>query len=159
MPFYASYRLSMRKAGKIRDEVFVWDGEKRIKTRRTTGQKIKSTLEKSKLSRPEQEVWFEFSLETGQVDEVGYIMGWGIENGYIETYGKKGGGYKIETDEGEIRAMGREKFKVKLAAEEELVAWFRETMTEGFLTASPGGTEPVSNKAGKRRGRSSSAEG
>lgn len=152
MPFYASYRLQMRKAGKVREETETWNGEKMIKVKRTTKQKIRCTLEKSKLNRPEQEVWIEFDLTTGQVDEVSYIVGWGIENGIIETYGN--GGYKMELEEGELKERGREKFMDALREETELVEWFRSEMTTGFSMASPGGTVPVKSK-GARQSKSS----
>jgi recombination protein RecA len=83
MPFYASYRIAMRKGGKITMDRKSWDGEKEVTVHDTVGQKIRCELLKSKLSSPDREVWFTWDLKNNRVDEVGYLITWGLENGLI----------------------------------------------------------------------------
>jgi recombination protein RecA len=142
MPFYASYRLRMVKAGKVSEETEVWEGEKLIKAKRQTRQKIKSTLEKSKLSAPNREVWFDYDMQRNCVDEAGFIIGWAIEQGIIET--KSGGLYVYD----ELKVRGREKFVARMEEQTEVMEWMRKQMTEGFSVASHGGTVRGKSKAG-----------
>jgi recombination protein RecA len=83
LPFYASYRMSFRKAGRVQSSSKVWDGQKLVDTKQTDHMKIKVTLEKSKLNRPLRESWMLFDLTTGTVDEDSYLMGQGLETGLI----------------------------------------------------------------------------
>ena len=84
LPFYASMRVSLRKAGKITEDVRVWDGDKYVTTKQRTAIKIKATLEKSKLNRPDREAWMVFNLQTASLDETGFLMAQGLEHGYLE---------------------------------------------------------------------------
>jgi recombination protein RecA len=84
MGFYASYRLSFVRTGKITENFKQWDGEKFIDSKRVVGHKIQATLEKSKLSAPHTDCHFVFDLRTGQVDETGWLIGQGIERGIIQ---------------------------------------------------------------------------
>lgn len=155
MPFYASYRVRLVKAGKITEDREIWDGEKQIKVKRQIKQKIKATLEKSKLSAPHQEVWFDFDLRTGEVDEVNFIMGWLIENGFIETKG--GGSYVLDgTDLGfeDISTRGRENFYQLLASNEAALTWTKNEMSRKWSLAHPGATTPAKSKAGSRSAKS-----
>lgn len=83
MGFYASLRLSFVRTGKILEKVQRWDGEKMVAVNQVIGHKIQSTLEKSKVSAPYSESNFVFDLRTGQVDDVGYLIGVGLERGLI----------------------------------------------------------------------------
>jgi recombination protein RecA len=83
LPFYASYRISLRKAGKLTEDVRAWDGDKYIATKQRVGIKIKATLEKSKLNAPDREAWMTYSLESGKLDDIGFLMAQGLEHGYI----------------------------------------------------------------------------
>ena len=62
LPFYAAYRIALRKAGRETEAVDVWDGEKTVKTNRITVQKIRAKIEKSKMSAPYTEIFFDFDL-------------------------------------------------------------------------------------------------
>ena len=87
LPFYASYRLSLRKAGKITVDKVSHDGEKTVKVKETIGQKIKATVEKSKLSAPYRETWFVFDLVSGKIDDIGYLVTVGLEIGAVRNEG------------------------------------------------------------------------
>lgn len=143
MPFYASYRLRMVKAGRVSEDVEVWEGEKKIKAKKQVRQKIKSTLEKSKLSAPNREVWFDYDMKRNRIDEVGYIVGWAIEQGIIKT--GTNGSYNYND---EIKVRGREKFLAEMEQQEEVLAWLRAKMTEGFLVESRGSSRQGKSKAG-----------
>lgn len=105
LPFYASYRLALRKAGKEKEKVDVTgpDGKK-ASVNQVTGHKIRATLEKSKLSAPSRDVLFTFDLETGMVDETGYMLGLGVEHGLIKHEGRS---WWLE---GEEKVVGTSKF-------------------------------------------------
>jgi recombination protein RecA len=89
MGFYAAMRLSFTRTGKITEKVERWDGEKMVVVHRVIGHKIQSVLEKSKVSAPYTESHFVFDLRTGAVDDVGYLIGVGLEHGLI-TRGRTG---------------------------------------------------------------------
>ena len=112
LPFYASYRMSLRKAGKVTQSVKSWDGEKFVTTKRTLGQKIKLTMEKSKLSAPFTETWFTFDLKAGKIDEAGYLMTLGVEKNLIMS---KGATWTSKT--AGITARGAGAFRGKLEAD------------------------------------------
>lgn len=84
MGFYASMRLSFVRTGKITENVKKWDGETYIDGKRVIGHKIQATLEKSKVSAPYATTHFVFDLRTGAVDDVGYLIGAGLEEGLIQ---------------------------------------------------------------------------
>lgn len=84
MGYYASMRMSFTRIGKISEVIKKWDGEKWMDARKVTGHKIQMTLEKSKVSAPTAETIFVFDLRTGDVDNVGYLIGRGLEEGVIE---------------------------------------------------------------------------
>lgn len=89
LPFYASYRVALRKAGKEKESVETYDLDgKKTNANQVVGHRIKATLEKSKLSAPSRDVLFTFDLRTGQVDEVGYLLGAGLEAGMIHHEGR-----------------------------------------------------------------------
>ena len=83
MGYYASYRLSFVRTGKITEPAKQWDGEKYIDGKRVTAHKIQATLEKSKLSAPYADCHFVFDLATGSVDDIGWLIGQGLERGDI----------------------------------------------------------------------------
>lgn len=84
MGFYASYRLSFVRIGKITESYKQWDGVAFKDSKRVLGHTIQATLEKSKLSAPHMDCIFTFDLTTGQVDEVGWLIGQGLERGLIQ---------------------------------------------------------------------------
>jgi len=83
LPFYASYRIALRKSTRLTRPVKVWDGYKSITVKETYGQKIRATVEKSKLSRPFRDVYFVYDLGRGEVDEVGFMIAHGLEIGAV----------------------------------------------------------------------------
>lgn len=132
MPFYASYRLRFVKGGRVSTDEQIWTGEKMENAKVLQRQKIKVTLEKSKLSAPNREVWFDYVLDGGYVDENYYLLGWAIENGYVQVKGS--GVYTMD----ELTVRGREKFFNTVSENEEVMTWLREQVTEGWALASPG---------------------
>lgn len=83
LPFYASHRISMRKAGRVSETVKVTHGAEQKQSTKTTAYTIRATIEKSKLTRPFQDVYFRFDLATGSVDDVQFLVDTGIDQGII----------------------------------------------------------------------------
>jgi recombination protein RecA len=106
LPFYASYRVALRKAGKEKEQEEVFIGGKTTKVNKVTGHKIRATLEKSKLSAPSKDVLFMFDLETGAIDEVGYILSIALEKGLVKHEGRS---WWLHT-ELDQKIVGAEKF-------------------------------------------------
>lgn len=88
LPFYASHRVAMRKAGRVTRDQKSHDGYTGKTVKETYGIKIRATLEKSKLTAPHRDVLFTFDLETGEVDEARYLVSQSIAAGLIEKKGK-----------------------------------------------------------------------
>lgn len=107
LPFYASYRLALRKAGKVKDSKDTYDDTgKKISVNEVTGHKIRATLEKSKLSAPSRDVLFTFDLNSGRIDELGYLISIGLEKGVIIHEGRSWW-LQNQTD----KIVGLEKFR------------------------------------------------
>ena len=113
LPYYASFRTSVRKTGKITVPFKMFDGEKWIDTKKQVGQKFKLDLVKSKLSRPFTEEHFVWSLETGSLDMIGYLIAKGIEAGFIT---QKGNTWSYEDN----KAVGREKFRALIESDPDI---------------------------------------
>lgn len=88
MGFYASYRLSMKKAGLVKEDVTVFEGGKKATAKRKVAQKIRVTVEKSKLSAPHRDTMLLWNYDIGGLDEEDYLLGIGMEMGLISTNGK-----------------------------------------------------------------------
>lgn len=84
LPFYASYRVTFNKAGRITKPRKAYDGEKFVTSQETVIQKIRAQLVKSKLSRPDREEWFRWNIETGTVETLPYLVAVGLEHGLIQ---------------------------------------------------------------------------
>lgn len=83
LPFYASTRVSLSKGPRKRGErVEIRDGSL-VKVRPVVATPVIARLEKSKLTKPEREVWFTFEHDPGQIDLVGYLIDRGVEAGAI----------------------------------------------------------------------------
>lgn len=146
MPFYASYRMNFIKAGRESEDYQFWTGEKMDTGKRQTKQRIKCVMTKWKLTAPMQEVWFDYDMRLGDIDEVGFIIGWAIEQGYIIAGAN--GRYSID----EITIHGKDKFFTHMYQDTETIEWFRKQMMEGFSLASPGRqAEAPKSKAGGRK--------
>lgn len=88
LPFYASHRVALRKAGSLREDVKSHDGYQGKTVKETRGQKIRATLEKSRLTKPHRDVLFTFDYTTGRVDEARFMVSYGLDRGLIERRGK-----------------------------------------------------------------------
>lgn len=104
MPYYASYRVEVKKVGKETVVVDQHDGEKWVKGRSQVGQKFKAEILKSKLSRPFRDVWFTWSLDENQIDMPTFLISQGLE---LDLIGLKGQTWTYK----DTKAVGREKFK------------------------------------------------
>lgn len=107
LPFYASYRMALRKAGKVKESKDTYDDTgKKVSVNEITGHKIRATLEKSKLSAPSRDTLFTFDLQTGRIDETGFLISMGLEHGLIKHEGRSW----WTTDE-TSKIVGAEKFR------------------------------------------------
>jgi len=104
LPYYSSYIINIRKTGKITEDIKMFTGEKWQSTKEQIGQKFKAELQKSKLSKPFRESWFDWSMTDVQIDEVGYAINQAVDNGIIEYSG-------ASWVYGDFKVQGREKFK------------------------------------------------
>lgn len=126
MGFYASYRLSFVRIGKIQEPYKKWDGEKYIDAKRVTGHKIQCTLEKSKLSAPHTDVVFTYDLRTGEVDTVGWLIGQGLERGHIQ---RTSTGHHTIPGVLDKAIHGADKFRQWVDENPEVSAWLMEELT------------------------------
>lgn len=115
MGFYASYRLSCKKTGKITRDIQSWDGTQNVNVKEQVGQKIKISVEKSKLSRPFRDVNLIWDYENASIDIIDFLTSYGVEKGLI---GRQGNTWTYE----DISSIGRTNFKKKLKARPELLA-------------------------------------
>lgn len=118
LPYYASYRASIRKVGKVTRDRKVWDGEKEVTVKQQIGQKFKIELTKSKLSKPFDEQWFTWSLLDGSLDTVGFLIAQGMELGLIIKPDK---GSTWRTADNKLTAVGKDKFRKALEAHPDVV--------------------------------------
>lgn len=144
LPFYASYRLRLSKAGRTTSPVKVWTGGEWKTRQKVVAQQIRVELIKSKLNRPEREVWLTWDVNTASVDVTGYLIAVGMEHGLV-TRGK--GSWKwnptTKTFRGEVGLRG--------AIETD------SSMRDTLLSAASGGAQEVAKKkvGGARRIRRS----
>jgi hypothetical protein len=87
LPFYASWRLSLRKAGRVTADSSVYDGSKMKSVKEVRRQTIRAFTEKSKLDRPYKEAYFDFDLTTNGIDEVAFMVNLGVEQGVVTKNG------------------------------------------------------------------------
>ena len=148
--YYASLRIRFVKAGRVTKDIKIWDGEKWNPAKEATGQKIKMTLEKSKLSAPYREAWFVFDLASGGVDDIGYLIAQGLEKGLIEA---KGAWWYIPQG----KAQGQTKFRQFLMDNPEAAQWMR-TQIMASSTGYRGRPKRVAKKTATPR-RSAASKG
>lgn len=125
MGYYASLRMSFTRTGKITEDIQKWDGTAYIAAKRVIAHKIKCTLEKSKVSAPYSECHFVFSLQTGEVDNVGYLIGLGLEEGLID---RNKTGHHIIPELMDKPIHGKDKFRSWVEENEEVVEWLTESL-------------------------------
>lgn len=131
MPYYASYRINMKKVGKITRDVQSWDGEKMVPAKEQVGQKFKAIVEKSKLSKPFRDVYFTWDYETGEVDEIGFMIALGLESGLIT---QKGAAWTFDGQ----NYRGRENFKTAVVNDPAIVQRMRELVLPSDFLGSQG---------------------
>ena len=106
--FYSSIRIAMRKAGRVTEDVVTYkpgnDGKPaKTTSKKTVAQVIKATVEKSKLNRPYNEVWFTFDLRTASIDDIDFLAREGLAAGVVQTNGR--GFYWLDGDEQKFRGL------------------------------------------------------
>jgi|TARA_R110000824_G_scaffold167528_1_gene344519 recombination protein RecA len=113
MPFYASHRVALRRAGRVKEGQKVYDSEgKQANVTVTHGHKVRATLEKSKLTAPSKDVLFTFDLHHGEVDEVGFAITQGLIDGHVKHEGRR---WWVDINgEGDDPVVGLPKFRTML---------------------------------------------
>lgn len=85
--YYISQSLSMKKTGKVYDEVRFYNGQKDDLDKQIVQQQFKVEQTKSRFGQPFTVEHFVFDLRTGQVDTVGYLIQQGLMLGTIDKKG------------------------------------------------------------------------
>ena len=142
LPFYASYRVGMRKGSSVKEDIETFDGREKKKVPRIVSQQVRATLEKSKLSAPGREFLFTWDVATASIDNAGFLMGCGLEQGWIKQSGPSW-------------SYGNQKFSGKEAFKQ----WINDNPTvmeamkrQAMSSSDPDGTHvPVRNKAAAQR--------
>lgn len=148
LPFYASYRIRMAKAGRKTEKATIWTGEKLERKDQIVKQTIRVTMEKNKLNAPVRETYFDFDLETGEVDELGYMVAWLLEQGYVTQSDKNW--FTMD----DLKVQGIDKFKAAMVEQPEVIEWVRDELTKDHLAASPGNPAPAKKKGGAPKRKS-----
>lgn len=120
MGYYASYRLSFRRTGKVNEDIEIFDGTAMAKTKQTIAHNISCTLDKSKLSAPHREVLFQFDLTRGRVDNRNFLLAQGIERGIVT---RSSAGHWNVPQVMPSTIHGKEKFYTYLDANPEVEEW------------------------------------
>ena len=143
LPYYASYRVALRKAGKVKETVDGYDGEgKKTKVNTIVGINIRATLEKSKLSAPSQEALFMWDVMRGEIDETSYLISCGLLNGSVTHEGKSW------WTEGSEKIVGLENFRGWLKDNPKVRRKLEKKILGHDLD---GESEPDKKKEGKRK--------
>lgn len=121
MPFYASVRLNLKKVGKIVVDREVHTGQKFENTKVQVGQKYKGIIMKSKLSKPFEEVYFDWDMTKGSIDLTGFLISQLLEAGVITV---KGSSWSYK----DVKKVGREKFKAHVASDPDLLSDMEDTV-------------------------------
>ena len=124
LPFYAAYRIALRKAGRETETVDIWDGEKNVKSTQIVIQKIRAKIEKSKMSKPYREIFFDFDLKASKIDELGFIISAGLENDLVIREGVK----KWRLADEEKAIVGYANFKTHLSESPDAIDKLKEEL-------------------------------
>ena len=143
LPFYASQRVQLIKAGKITRDKKQWAVDKEESTKETLGFKIKAVLQKSKLSKPFSETWFTFDLVDGAVDDVGWLIGMSLDQNVVTRPSKS----MWEIPAIGLRVNGREKFFNAVKENQEAIDHLYSSVMDG--TAQPWMEEPDVGEDGR----------
>jgi len=142
MGYYASTIVNIRKVGSEFETVTTDDGNKTVKSKRLLFQSFKATLEKSKLSAPWTELFFDFNLVMGgEIDVVKYVFAQCVDLSIIKQEGRS---WVYE----KVRAVGREAFLRRMTEDTQLL------MTLENLVREANSLPPSSSPHGKSTHRS-----
>lgn len=103
--YYASWRINVRRAGQVTSERKIFDGEKFRSAKSVEKIHICATVEKSKLAKPYEVIYFDYDLASATVDDVGFMISLGLESGVIKQDGQ------MWTLQDGSKVRGREKFR------------------------------------------------
>lgn len=146
LPYYASYRIALRKAGQVSEQVdvnIIKDGKPtKAKIRQVVAQQIKASVEKSKLNAPFRDVMFNFDFRRGTIDEWFYLATQALDEGIIE-YNR---GQWWLTEKNAKKYRGREAFEAVVTE-----TTLRELLGKEILGEDP----PVKSKAVSAKRKSS----
>jgi len=148
LPFYASHRVSMRKSGKVTEPIKVTHGSDTKQSHKTVAYTIRATIEKSKLTRPFQDVYFRFDLSTGMVDDVQFLVDTGIDQGLITN--PKGHTWEYEG----ATCRGKAAIPQMIRSED-----LRATLQDAVFASRHGDTQADSKKAAPPKRKSPKSEG
>lgn len=155
MGFYSSVRVAFRKGGREYEEheiVITEDGKpKKKKVKLVVGQKIRATLEKSKLNTPHGEMQFVFDHKLGTVDTWSYLVNLCVEHGLV---GVERGYWWLS---GETKKQRASDFRGRVT-EEELMTMLVEAEIQG-VSGPLGEYLPAKSKAVSRSAKSSASAG
>lgn len=110
-----SYRLAIRKTGKITRDTKYFTGDKWQSGKEQVGQKFKAEVLKSKLSKPFREVWFDWNLEHAQIDLPTFLVAQGVEHGLVKVRGNTWSFRRTSV-------VGRAKFITRVASDPALLS-------------------------------------
>jgi len=146
MAYYAAYRLNSKKKQKITRDVKAWDGTEYKTVKEQVGQKITVTVEKSKLSRPHREINFIWDYIAAGIDELDFLVAYGVEEGYVSNHGNT-----FEYDG--IKSVGRTNFKKKLAVTPDSLSKLRGQAEQSIVDVVPpvSVTPPKKKKVTRRK--------
>jgi recombination protein RecA len=150
LPYYSSMILNSRAAGYITQEHKQYQGEKWTTTKQRIGQTFALQLQKSKLSTPWQDIFFNFNFLTASVDMPTFLFSQGVTMGLIE---KGGNSWQYAG----LKVMGREKFLARIGQEPEVMAALEGEIRTAHGLIIPGHLAPgrtkaaVSNAASSRK--------
>lgn len=129
LPYYASVRVNIKGIGRILKTKKQHDGEKWADTKEVVAQKYKIEITKSKLFKPGEETLFLWSTETGQVDELSFLIAMGLEKGVVT---QAGAFWQLE----ELKVRGRENFRTALPEHPDALARLVEAVMANRTTGS-----------------------
>jgi recombination protein RecA len=150
--YYSSMILNARQAGFITETAKVYDGDQNRTTKRKVGQTFALQLQKSKLSTPWTDLFFDYSMVHGGVDMPKFLFAQGVELGIIQ---KQGNGWVYDGK----RYAGKEKILTAITTVQEVAVLLEDEIraAHGLPRLGPLGLD--SKKASGSSGKSSSGVG
>jgi recombination protein RecA len=144
LPYYASYRIALRKANTVQEKVeahIIKEGKPtKVAIKQTVAVAIKATVEKSKLNAPFREIQFNFDFRKGTIDEWYYLAVRAMDEGLVEY--NRGQWWVTGTKK---KYRGREAFQAVMGMEE----------LRSLLGVPPGPVLRAKSKGESRNGKSS----